>query len=146
MNKNKIINKLKKTIMKQSKRIKIMLVAALGGLSVMGYAQGKVCNDKPYDIVSLQDPSDPSVYQWYEDNAEITGATSIGYTLPDNHAVGKFTYVRKSKKNECNDWLSSNAYTVEVLSCDVLGPGSGDGAKGVISDERDITIYKTVKI
>jgi uncharacterized protein (TIGR02145 family) len=132
-------------IMKQTKKIKILLVAALGGLSVMGYAQGKVCEGSTYEIQELQAPSDPSVYKWLEDGNEIPGAAAAGYTVPSGKAVGKYTYVRRSKKEGC-DWASSNAYTVEVITCTTLDNESVIGATGSFVDPRDNKAYKTVKM
>jgi uncharacterized protein (TIGR02145 family) len=131
--------------MKQKNKIQLLLVAALGCLSVMGYAQGKVCEGTAYDIKELQAPSDPSAYQWLEDGKEIGGANSSGYTVPADKAVGKYTYIRRSKKEGC-DWASSNAYTVEVLSCGTLSGGEVSGTKGTFQDPRDGKTYKTVKM
>jgi uncharacterized protein (TIGR02145 family) len=131
--------------MKQKNKIQLLLLAALGYLSVMGYAQGKVCEGTAYDIKELQAPSDPSAYQWLEDGKEIGGANSSGYTVSAGKAVGKYTYVRRSKKEGC-DWASSNAYTVEVLSCGTLSGGEVSGTKGTFQDPRDGKTYKTVKM
>jgi uncharacterized protein (TIGR02145 family) len=131
--------------MKKRKTVQMLLVAALGGLSVTGYAQGKVCAGAVYEIRELQAPSDPSAYQWLEDGQEITGATSAGYTVPNTKAVGKYTYIRRSKKEDC-EWASSNVYTVEVITCTALDNSSVIGAKGSFQDPRDNKVYKTVKM
>jgi uncharacterized protein (TIGR02145 family) len=142
---NKKIIKLKNKVMKQKNKIQLLLVAAFTGVGVMCYAQGKMCKDVPggYDIVSLQDPSDPSSYQWMEDGKNIGGATAAVYTVPADKAVGSYTYIRRSKKEGC-DWASSNAYTVEVLICDEDPKSIGD--KGVVKDARDGKVYKIVKM
>jgi uncharacterized protein (TIGR02145 family) len=129
--------------MKQKNKIQLLLVAAFAGLSVMCYAQGKVCTGKTYDIVSLQDPSDASQYQWTLDGQNIPGATAAAYTVPDDKPAGKYTYIRRSMKAGC-DWASSNAYTVEVLSCNTNPQDEGD--KGIVTDSRDGKIYKIVKM
>jgi uncharacterized protein (TIGR02145 family) len=129
--------------MKQKNKIHLLLVAAFAGLSVMCYAQGKVCAGTAYDIVSLQDPSDPSAYEWLENGAKIPGAAAAAYTVPAGKAVGQYTYIRRSKKDGC-DWASSNAYTVEVLTCG--DAGASIGAKGTIQDPRDQKVYKTVRM
>jgi uncharacterized protein (TIGR02145 family) len=131
--------------MKQKNKIQLLLVAAFAGLSVMCYAQGKVCAGTAYNIVNLQDPSDPSAYEWWEDGKPISGATAAAYTVPSGKAVGKYTYVRRSKKDGC-DWASSNAYTVEVLTCGAIADGASNGAKGTFEDPRDKKVYKTVKM
>jgi uncharacterized protein (TIGR02145 family) len=133
--------------MKQKNKIQLLLVAAFAGLGVMCYAQqAKMCKDTPggYNIVSLQDPSDPSSYEWWEDGVKIqNNATAAVYTVPSDKAVGKYTYIRRSKKEGC-DWASSNAYTVEVLICDEDPKDIGN--KGVVKDTRDGKVYKTVKM
>jgi uncharacterized protein (TIGR02145 family) len=134
--------------MKQKNKIQLLLVAAFAGLSVMCYAQqAKMCKDTPggYNIVSLQDPSDPSSYEWWEDGKPISGATAAVYTVPSDKAEGKYTYIRRSKKEGC-DWASSNAYTVEVLTCGSITVGAPNGTKGTFKDERDQKVYKTVKM
>jgi uncharacterized protein (TIGR02145 family) len=129
--------------MKQKNKIQLLLVAAFASLSVMCYAQGKVCAGITYDIVSLQDPSDPSSYQWMEDGTDISGAVAAAYTVPSSKEVGKYTYIRRSMKAGC-DWASSNVYTVEVLDCKTELTGEGD--KGVMTDPRDSKVYKIVKM
>jgi uncharacterized protein (TIGR02145 family) len=133
--------------MKQKNKVQLLLVAALGCLSVMGYAQGKVCEGTVYQIQELQAPSDPSAFEWWEDGKKIeTGnAAGSGYTVPADKAVGKYTYIRRSKKEGC-DWASSNVYTVEVMACATLGSESEVGDKGVFTDPRDGKTYKTVKM
>jgi uncharacterized protein (TIGR02145 family) len=131
--------------MKQKNKIQLLLVAAFAGLGVMCYAQGKVCQGTAYDIVSLQDPSDPSAYQWMEDGKDIGGAYAAIYQVPAGKAAGKYTYVRRSKKDGC-DWASSNAYTVEVLTCGEIAGGAANGTTGTFEDPRDKKVYKTVKM
>ena len=132
--------------MKQRKTIQMLLVAALvGGLSVVGYTQGKVCQGTAYSIEELQAPSDPSSFQWLEDGKEITSASAPSYTVPDNKPVGKYTYVRRSKKDGC-DWASSNAYTVEVLTCGDIDSDASNGTMGTFVDDRAGKVYKIVKI
>jgi uncharacterized protein (TIGR02145 family) len=134
--------------MKQKNKIQLLLVAAFAGLSVMCYAQqAKMCKNTPggYNIVSLQDPSDPSSYEWWEDGKPISGATAAVYTVPADKAEGNYTYIRRSKKEGC-DWASSNAYTVEVLICKTIGSEDAIGTKGTFQDPRDQKVYKTVKM
>jgi uncharacterized protein (TIGR02145 family) len=129
--------------MKQKNKIQLLLVAAFAGMGVMCYAQGKMCAGTAYDVVSLQDPSDPSAYEWLENGAKIPGAAAAAYTVPAGKAVGKYTYIRRSKKDGC-DWASSNAYTVEVLTCG--DAGASIGAKGTTTDARDGKVYKIVRM
>ncbi|MDR0692571.1 MAG: hypothetical protein LBF69_05995, partial [Prevotellaceae bacterium] len=44
------------------------------------------------------------------------------------------------------DWASSNAYTVEVLTCGDLAGGADEGAMGTFEDPRDKKVYKIVKM
>jgi uncharacterized protein (TIGR02145 family) len=132
--------------MKKRKTVQMLLVAALAGLSINGYAQGKVCSGNAYEIVELQAPSDPSAYKWFEDGTEISGATAAGYIVSTTKPLGKYTYVRQSKKEGCDEWSKSNAYTVEVITCGTLTNESGVGAKGILTDPRDNKVYKTVKM
>jgi uncharacterized protein (TIGR02145 family) len=133
--------------MKQKNKIQLLLIAAFAGLGVMCYAQGKMCKGVPggYNIVSLQDPSDLSSYQWMEDGKDIGGATAAVYTVPSDKAEGNYTYIRRSKKEGC-DWASSNAYTVEVIICKTIGSEDTIGTKGTFKDERDQKVYKIVKM
>jgi uncharacterized protein (TIGR02145 family) len=133
--------------MKRKNKIQLLLVAAFAGLSVMCYAQGKLCTgtNDGYKIVSLQDPSDLSSYKWTEDGAVISGAIAAEYTVPKDKPVGKYTYVRHSMKTGC-DWAASNAYTVEVLDCGEIAGGASNGATGTFKDLRDGKVYKTVKM
>ncbi|MDR0692862.1 MAG: hypothetical protein LBF69_07495 [Prevotellaceae bacterium] len=132
--------------MKQRKTIQMLLLAALvSGLSVVGYTQGKVCQGTAYSIEELQAPSDPSSFQWLEDGKEIISGSARGYTVPADKPVGKYTYVRRSKKEGC-DWASSNAYTVEVLTCGNIAGDAGEGAMGTFQDPRDNKVYKIVKM
>jgi hypothetical protein len=134
--------------MKQKNKIQLLLVAAFAGIGVMCYAQqGTMCKGVPggYNIVSLQDPSDPSSYQWMEDGKPISGATAAVYTVPADKAEGKYTYIRRSMKQGC-DWASSNAYTVEVLTCGEIPGDAPNGTKGTVQDLRDQKVYKTVKM
>jgi hypothetical protein len=56
---------------------------------------------------------DGLTYRWLENGSEITGATA-DYTVPATKSVGLYTYIRQAKSTGCTDWLSSNAFTVEV--------------------------------
>jgi uncharacterized protein (TIGR02145 family) len=131
--------------MKQKNKIQLLLVAVFAGLSVMCYAQGKLCKDgeSDYKIVSLQDPSDFSSYKWTENGKEISVYTAEHTVLKDKE-LGKYTYVRHSKKEGC-DWASSNAYTVEVLNCNTE-IGGATGNTGVFTDDRDNKVYKAVRM
>jgi uncharacterized protein (TIGR02145 family) len=80
-----------------------------------------------------------------EDGVEIGGANGSGYTVSAGKAVGKYTYVRRSKKEGC-DWASSNAYTVEVMTCGEIANDAPNGTKGTFQDPRDGKTYKTVKM
>jgi uncharacterized protein (TIGR02145 family) len=131
--------------MKQGKRIQMLLLAALSGLSVMGYAQGKACHGMAYEIKELSAPSAPSTFQWVENGQEILNANSATYTIPNDKPLGKYTYVRNSLKEGC-EWASSNLFTVEVITC---GPIAGDalvGTMGSFEDPRDNRVYKIVKM
>ncbi|MDR3180352.1 MAG: hypothetical protein LBT61_00270 [Prevotellaceae bacterium] len=132
--------------MKKTKTIQMLLVAVLAGLSISGYAQGKVCYGNTYEIMELQVPSDPSAYKWFENDQEISGAKTAGYTVPANKPVGRYTYIRRSKKDGCDEWSKSNVYVVNVMSCSTLDENSAIGAKGTFQDPRDNKVYKTVKM
>jgi uncharacterized protein (TIGR02145 family) len=129
--------------MKQRKRIQILLLAALSGLSVMGYAQGKVCQGTAYEIKELVAPSAPSTFQWVENGVNIPNANSATYTIPTTQAVGKYTYVRNSLKEGC-EWASSNLFTVEVITCGTITDGAQTGSVGTFVDPRDNKVYKIV--
>jgi uncharacterized protein (TIGR02145 family) len=134
--------------MKQKNKIRFLLVAALAGVSVMGYAQGKWCigaTDKPYQIVQVTAPSDAgATFHWTKDGEKISGATSPNLTLPTDLTEGKYTYIRYATKPDCPDAVASNAFTVEVLTCGEVGAGIGD--KGTITDDRDKRVYKVVRM
>jgi uncharacterized protein (TIGR02145 family) len=131
--------------MKQRKRIQILLLVALSGLSTIGYAQNKVCFGTPYEIKELVPPSDPSIFQWIENGQEIPGANAATYTIPDNQPVGRYTYLRNSLKAGC-DWASSNAYWVEVINCGTITSSDPVSTKGSFQDPRDNKVYKVVKM
>jgi uncharacterized protein (TIGR02145 family) len=135
--------------MKQNNKIRFMLVAVLAGLSVTGYAQGKWCTDAttPYQIVEVTAPSDAgATFQWKKDGEVVSGATLASLTLPTDLAEGKYTYIRYAKRPNCPDWIASNAFTVEVLTCGDIVATDPIGKKGTIIDERDKKVYKTVKM
>jgi uncharacterized protein (TIGR02145 family) len=129
--------------MKQGKRIQMLLLAALSGLSVMGYAQGKACFGTAYEIKELSAPSAPSTFQWMENGQEITGANSATYTIPADKPVGRYTYLRNSLKEGC-EWASSNIFTVEVITCGPIAGGAQVGTMGTFKDLRDNRVYKIV--
>jgi uncharacterized protein (TIGR02145 family) len=131
--------------MKQRKRKTILLMVALSGLSVMGYAQGKVCQGTTYTIKELQAPSAPSTFQWVVNGKDIDGAKDATYTIPETQAVGRYTYLRNSLKEGC-EWASSNAYTVEVIVCGTVSGTDDDGTMGSFEDPRDGKLYKIVKM
>jgi uncharacterized protein (TIGR02145 family) len=136
--------------MKQNNKIRFMLVAVLAGLSVTGYAQGKWCKGAdatPYQIVEVTAPSDAgATFQWKKDGEVVSGATLASYTLPTDLPEGKYTYIRYAKRPNCPDWVASNAFTVEVLTCGDIVTGDPIGKKGTITDTRDGKVYKIVKM
>jgi hypothetical protein len=42
----------------------------------------------------------------------ISSVTTTVYTIPDNKAVGLYTYVRQTMSVDCIDWQSSNEFVV----------------------------------
>jgi uncharacterized protein (TIGR02145 family) len=131
--------------MKQGKRIQMLLLAALSGLSVMGYAQGKACHGTAYEIKELSAPSAPSTFQWVENGQEILNANSATYTIPAGKPVGRYTYLRNSLKEGC-EWASSNIFTVDVITCGTITVGDPVGKMGSFQDPRDNKVYKIVKM
>jgi uncharacterized protein (TIGR02145 family) len=123
----------------------MLLLAALSGLSVMGYAQGKTCFGTAYEIKELSAPSAPSTFQWVENGQEITGANAATYTIPNDKPVGRYTYLRNSLKAGC-EWASSNFFTVEVITCGTITSGDPVGTMGTFEDPRDNKVYKIVKM
>jgi uncharacterized protein (TIGR02145 family) len=129
--------------MKQRKRIQILLLVALSGLSTIGHAQGKACFGTAYEIKELTPPSDPSIFQWVENGQDIPNANAATYTIPATQPVGKYTYLRNSLKAGC-EWASSNAYWVEVITCGTITSGAPAGTMGSFEDPRDNRVYKIV--
>jgi uncharacterized protein (TIGR02145 family) len=121
----------------------MLLLAALSGLSVMGYAQGKTCFGTAYEIKELSAPSAPSTFQWVENGVNIPDANSATYTIPANKPVGRYTYLRNSLKEGC-EWASSNIFTVEVITCGEIAGNAPDGTMGSFLDTRDNRVYKIV--
>jgi uncharacterized protein (TIGR02145 family) len=139
--------------MKQKNKIRLLLVAVLAGLSVMGYAQGKWCKGSVdgYQIVQVTAPSDQgATFQWKKNGEVVSGETSanlaISATTLEAMSAGKYTYIRYAKKPDCPDLVASNAFTVEVLTCGDITSEAGVGAKGTITDARDKKVYKIVKM
>jgi uncharacterized protein (TIGR02145 family) len=139
--------------MKQKNKIRLLLVAVLAGLSVMGYAQGKWClgSTSPYQIVQVTAPSDQgATFQWKKDGEVVSGETSanlaISATTLEAMSAGKYTYIRYAKKPDCPDEVASNAFTVEVLTCGDIEAGDQIGTKGTFQDQRDNKVYKIVKM
>jgi uncharacterized protein (TIGR02145 family) len=129
--------------MKQGKRIQILLLVALSGMSTIGYAQAKTCFGTAYEIKELQAPSDLSTFQWLENGVNIPDANSATYTTPDDQPVGRYTYVRNSLKEGC-EWVSSNLFTVEVITCREVADDDPVGTVGRFVDPRDNRVYKIV--
>jgi uncharacterized protein (TIGR02145 family) len=129
--------------MKQGKRIQMLLLVTLSGLSTIGYAQGKTCFGTAFEIKELSAPSASATFQWMENGQDIPGANSATYTIPADKPKGKYTYVRNSLKEGC-EWASSNIFTVEVITCGTITSGAEPGTVGTFVDPRDNKVYKTV--
>ena len=56
-----------------------------------GYASGPICTVKAMCKLS----GEKLTYQWYENNAAISGATALSYTVPTGKAAGTYTYTCK---------------------------------------------------
>jgi uncharacterized protein (TIGR02145 family) len=125
-------------------RCKGFLSVALSSLTVVAFAQGaEVCTGTPYTIVSTVNASGASTYQWLENGLVLTGATAVTYTVPDNKPEGVYTYIRQAKSADCNEWQSSNEFTLTVFACSFTA-GTETGATATFTDPRDGKKYKTV--
>jgi hypothetical protein len=66
-------------------------------------------------------------YQWYKNNAVISGATATSYTPPqtDANTVGTYTYTRRAKDNTCNTTLtqSTGSWALTVI-CPAFDAGA----------------------
>jgi uncharacterized protein (TIGR02145 family) len=87
--------------------------------------------------------SGASTYQWLENGLVLTGATAVTYTVPDNKPEGVYTYIRQAKSADCNEWQSSNEFTLTVFACSFTA-GTETGATATFTDPRDGKRYKTV--
>jgi uncharacterized protein (TIGR02145 family) len=140
---------MKKIMKKQCKKIpswgcKVFLSVALISLAVVAHAQGAdVCYGKSYTIASAMDASGATTYQWLENGRIIPGAKVATYVVPSNLAVGNYTFIRQAKSEDCDEWQSSNEFTVTVYNCS-FSAGTATGATATFIDPRDGKRYKTV--
>jgi uncharacterized protein (TIGR02145 family) len=107
------------------------------------FAQADVCAGTPYTINSAMDASGASTYQWLENGKIITGAKDPTYTVLATKAVGNYSYIRQAKSADCDEWQSSNEFTVTVFNCSFTA-GSVTSATATYVDPRDGKKYKTV--
>jgi uncharacterized protein (TIGR02145 family) len=121
-----------------------LLSVALSGLAVGAFAQAaEVCTGTPYTIASTVNASSASTYQWLENGLVLTGATATTYTVWNNKPDGVYTYIRQAKSADCNEWQSSNEFTLTVFACSFTA-GTETGATATFTDPRDGKPYKTV--
>jgi uncharacterized protein (TIGR02145 family) len=79
-----------------------------------------------------------------ENGQVISGATAVDYTAPSGKTTaGLYTYIRQAKSADCDEWQSSNEFTVTVFNC-TFSAGTGTGATATFTDPRDGKRYKTV--
>jgi uncharacterized protein (TIGR02145 family) len=140
---------MKNIMKKQCKKIpswvcKGLLSVALSGLTVVAHAQGaEVCTGTSYTIASTVNASSASTYQWLENGRVLTGAKAATYTVSNKQTAGIYTYIRQAKSADCNEWQSSNEFTLTVFACSFTA-GTATGATATFTDARDGKQYKTV--
>jgi uncharacterized protein (TIGR02145 family) len=124
----------------------LLLLAALGSFAVVAFAQGaEVCSGTAYTIASTVAASSAATYRWTENGNVLTGASAATYAVPNNKAVGVYTYIRQAKSADCTEWQSSNEFTVTVFNC-AFSAGTASGATLTFVDPRDGKSYKTVRL
>jgi uncharacterized protein (TIGR02145 family) len=140
---------MKKIMKKQCKKFpswgcKVFLSVALSSLAVVAHAQSAdVCfGSTPYTIISAEDASGATAYRWLENGKLISGSAAT-FPVPDNKAVGNYTYIRQAKSEDCDEWQSSNEFVVTVFNCS-FSAGTATGATATFTDPRDGRAYKTV--
>jgi hypothetical protein len=117
----------KQNNMKTKMSKQILLLAALGCMAAPVAAQTVDVTlqcGQSYTINSTVDASAGTAtitYQWLENGSTITGASAASYIVPATKSVGLYTYIRQAKTDDCPDWQSSNAFTVEVKNKNDLG-------------------------
>ncbi len=74
--------------------------------------------DLPFAIPIIMKPTkgDQVVYQWLENEQIIDNANDFVYIIPQDKAVGTYTYIHQVRCIDCLDWLSSNSFTLEIYS------------------------------
>jgi uncharacterized protein (TIGR02145 family) len=126
-------------------RCKGLLSVVLSSLTAFAFAQSaEVCTGTPYTIASTVDASGASTYQWVENGQVISGASAATYEVPNNKTAGVYTYIRQAKSADCDEWQSSNEFTVTVFSCTFTPPSTVTGTTATFTDPRDGKKYKTV--
>jgi hypothetical protein len=119
----KTVNFLNKTNMKTKMSKQILLLAALGCMTTPVAAQTvdvSINCGQSYTIKSTVDASATGeaeiTYRWLENGSTVTleDPSYTSYTVPATKSVGIYTYIRQAKTEDCDDWQSSNAFTVEV--------------------------------
>jgi uncharacterized protein (TIGR02145 family) len=138
---NRTINK--KQINTEKIMKKVLFFAAICCAAQIAFAQGAdVCEGTSYTIGNTVPASSGSTYRWVE-NGNVIGNNSPTYTVPNTKVPGAYTYVRQSKSADCDEWQSSNEFTVTVFACSFTA-GTTTGATATFTDPRDGKKYKTV--
>jgi hypothetical protein len=121
-----------------------LFFAVIGCITQTAFAQGaEVCQGAAYTIADAVSASAGSEYRWVENGNVLSGTGQATYTVPADKPVGIYTYIRQSKSSECDEWQSSNEFTVTVFAC-TFTAGSATGATAIFTDPRDGKKYKTV--
>jgi uncharacterized protein (TIGR02145 family) len=114
------------------------------GLSTVAFAQVEVCTNTSYTINSTVDASGVTTYRWSENGKVMDGANAATYAVPSGKAsAGLYTYIRQAKSVDCDEWQSSNEFTVTVFDCS-FSAGTETSATATFVDPRDGKSYKTV--
>jgi uncharacterized protein (TIGR02145 family) len=110
----------------ETKSKQFLFLAALGCMAAPVAAQTvdvSIDCGQSYPIKSTVDASAGNAtitYRWLENGSTVTpeGEAYTSYTVPATKSVGLYTYIRQAKTDDCDDWQSSNAFTVEVKNKD----------------------------
>ena len=105
-------------------RILILTIVLLTAFTTLVRAQDVVISSsQSYTIANAASPSNGTVdkYRWFKDNVLIDGAKSATYTIPAGTALGTYKYVRQAHAKDCDMWVSSNVFTVQVITCHAPG-------------------------
>ncbi len=105
-------------------RILTLIMVLLAAFTASVQAQDVIISSsQSYTIANAASPSNGTVdkYRWFRNNVLIEGATGATYTIPVGTALGTYKYVRQAHAKDCDMWVSSNVFTVQVLACHAPG-------------------------